>query len=218
VLKNSEFSGNIGAEGGAIATGGHLDVESSLFYNNTAHREGASNGGGGAIASGGVVTLTNSTFVSNYSTLGGGAIASDAEMTVTNCTFSFNTSPYGGAFHNTSNLTLRNSIIANSMWSDSCFGWGTINDGGGNLRWPAADETCVGEFGDPRLEPLADNGGPTLTMALPTGSPAIQFAADNCPAADQRGMPRSLWSNRCDAGAYELQSLSVFVPVVYNSP
>ena len=218
MIKNSEFSANIGAEGGAIATSGSLDVESSLFYNNTAHREGSASGGGGAIAAGGFVTLTNSTFVSNYSTLGGGAIANGAELTVTNCTFSYNTSRNGGAIYNTSNLTLRNTIIANSMWSDSCFGWGTIKDGGGNLRWPVADDTCVGEFGDARLEPLADNGGPTLTMALPTGSPAIQLAADNCPAGDQRGMPRGLWSNRCDAGAYELQSLSVFVPVIYNSP
>jgi len=218
VIKNCEFSANIGAEGGAISNGGLLDVESSLFYNNTAHREGAANGGGGAIASGGVVTLTNSTFVSNYSTLGGGAINNGGELTVTNCTFSYNTSGMGGAIHNTSDLTLRNSIIANSMWSDSCFGWGTIYDGGGNLRWPATDNTCVGDFGDPQLEPLAENGGPTMTMALPIGSAAIQLATTNCPATDQRGMPRSLRSNRCDAGAYELQGLFVFFPVVYNSP
>jgi len=218
VIKNCEFSANIGAEGGAIATSGLLDVESSLFYNNTAHREGSASGGGGAIASGGVVTLTNSTFVSNYSPFEGGAIANGGELTVTNCSFSYNTSRMGGAIHNTSDLTLRNSIIANSMLSESCLGWGKIYDGGGNLRWPATDNTCVGDFGDPRLEPLADNGGPTMTMALPIGSAAIQLATTNCPATDQRGMPRSLRSNRCDAGAYELQGLFVFFPVVYNSP
>ena len=218
MIKNCEFSANIGAEGGAIATSGLLDVESSLFYNNTAHREGSASGGGGAIASGGVVTLTNSTFVSNYSPFEGGAIANGGELTVTNCSFSYNTSRMGGAIHNTSDLTLRNSIIANSMLSESCLGWGKIYDGGGNLRWPATDNTCVGDFGDPRLEPLADNGGPTMTMALPIGSAAIQLATTNCPATDQRGMPRSLRSNRCDAGAYELQGLFVYFPVVYNSP
>jgi len=186
VIKNCEFSANIGAEGGAIANGGLLDVESSLFYNNTAHREGNPSGGGGAIAiaPGGDVTLTNSTFVSNYSPFAGGAINNGGKLTVTNCTFSYNTSPFGGAIKNTSNLTLRNSIIANSMLSDSCLEWEKINDGGGNLRWPTTDNTCVGEFGDPQLEPLADNGGPTLadigrptmTMALPIGSAAIQFA------------------------------------------
>jgi len=220
VIKNSEFSANIGAEGGAISTYGPLDVESSLFYNNTAHREGSNSGGGGAISVslGVVVTLTNSTFVSNYSPYAGGAISNYGELTVTNCTFSYNTSNMGGAINNTSNLTLRNSIIANSMWSDSCQDWegGTIYDGGGNLRWPTTDTTCVGDFGDPQLEPMADNGGPTMTMALPMGSAAIQLATTNCPATDQRGMPRSLRSSRCDAGAYELQRL--FFPIIYNSP
>ena len=105
-----------------------------------------------------------------------------------------------------------------------------IDDGGGNLRWPPTDNTCVGEFGDPQLEPLEDNGGPTLvdldrsvmTMAIPIGSAAVQLATTNCPATDQRGMPRESLSNRCDAGAYELQSngwgLFVFFPVVYKTP
>jgi hypothetical protein len=222
IWNQPQISANIGGEGGAIhSISGTLDVESSLFYNNTAHREGNPSGGGGAIAvSGGVVTLTNSTFVSNYSPFEGGAINNDGELTVTNCTFSYNTSNMGGAINNTSNLTLRNSIIANSMWSESCQDreGGTIYDGGGNLRWPKTDKTCVGEFGDPQLEPLADNGGPTMTMALPIGSAAVQLATTNCPATDQRGMPRGLQSNRCDAGAYELQGLFVFFPAVYKSP
>lgn len=219
MIRNCDFSANIGAEGGAISNGGLLDVESSLFYNNTAHREGSASGGGGAIAVNlGIVTLTNSTFVSNYSPFEGGAIANSGELTVTNCSFSYNTSGMGGAIFNRSNLTLRNSIIANSMLSDSCQGWGEIDDGGGNLRWPATDNTCVGDFGDPRLEPLADNGGPTMTMALPMGSAAIQLAMTNCPATDQRGMPRGLRSSRCDAGAYEWQGLFVFLPAVYKTP
>ncbi|GAH01615.1 unnamed protein product, partial [marine sediment metagenome] len=226
VIRNCEFSGNAGAEGGAISSDGTLDVESSLFYNNTAHREGNPSGGGGAIASGGVVTLTNSTFVSNYTTFMGGAINNDGKLTVTNCSFSYNTSGMGGgAINTTSNLTLRNSIIANSMWSESCQDWegGTIYDGGGNLRWPKTDKTCVGDFGDPRLEPLENNGGPTMTMALPIGSAAEQLATTNCPATDQRGMPRGLQSNRCDAGAYEIQrneleGLFVFFPAVFKSP
>ena len=227
MIKNSELSGNVGAEGGAISTDGHLEIENSLFYNNTAHREGSQSGGGGAISVnlGGVVTLTNSTFVSNYSPYAGGAIASSGEMTATNCTFAYNTSSFGGTIYNTSNLTLRNSIIANSMWSKSCANWrgGQIFDGGGTLRWPTADDTCVGKFGDPRLESLKDNGGATMTMALPIGSAAVQLATSNCPPTDQRGMPRGSISNRCDAGAYELQKnelegLFIFFPAVYKSP
>jgi hypothetical protein len=220
VIQNCDFSGNAGAEGGGISSDGTLDVESSLFYNNTAHREHSANGGGGAIAvSLGDVTLTNSSFVSNYSPLqGGGAIANGSLMTLTNCTFSYNTSTMGSAIHNTSNLTLRNSIIANGMDSDGCSGWGTIHDGGGNLRWPATDYSCVGVSGDPQLEPLADKGGPTKTMALPIGSAALQLATTNCPASDQRGMPRDFRFSRCDAGAYELQLSFLFLPAVYNTP
>ncbi len=45
--------------------------------------------------------------------------------------------------------------------------------------------------GDPQLGPLAANGGPTLTMALLPGSPAIDAGDDaNCPATDQRGVTR----------------------------
>jgi hypothetical protein len=49
------------------------------------------------------------------------------------------------------------------------------------------------------LSPLADNGGPTETMALPTGSPAIDVAV-TCDGYDQRGTPRAA---PCDSGAFE---------------
>jgi hypothetical protein len=54
---------------------------------------------------------------------------------------------------------------------------------------------------DARLGPLADNGGPTDTVALLDGSPAIDAGAD-CPAIDQRGIARTLGAT-CDAGAFE---------------
>jgi hypothetical protein len=51
--------------------------------------------------------------------------------------------------------------------------------------------------------PLADNGGPTLTMALLPGSPAID-AADTAaaPPTDQRGFPRPFGA-AADIGAFE---------------
>jgi hypothetical protein len=60
---------------------------------------------------------------------------------------------------------------------------------------------------DPRLGPLADNGGSTQTHALLQGSPAINkgnpappgSGGNACAATDQRGAPRN-----CDVGAYEL--------------
>jgi len=58
---------------------------------------------------------------------------------------------------------------------------------------------------DPQLSALADNDGPTLTMAIAPGSPAIDSAgsvAPNlCPEKDQRGVPRP--AGKCDIGAFE---------------
>src|SRR5207253_10692871 len=57
----------------------------------------------------------------------------------------------------------------------------------------------------PRLGPLAPNGGPTETMALLPGSPAINeggSGANGCPATDQRGVRRPQGA-ACDIGAYE---------------
>ena len=51
------------------------------------------------------------------------------------------------------------------------------------------------------LDPLADNGGPTLTHALQPGSPAIGEAGkQSAPATDQRGEDRD---RNPDMGAFE---------------
>jgi hypothetical protein len=58
---------------------------------------------------------------------------------------------------------------------------------------------------DPLLGPLANNGGPTQTMALLPGSPAIDkggTAANGCLATDQRGVTRPQ-GPACDIGAFE---------------
>ena len=75
---------------------------------------------------------------------------------------------------------------------------------------------------DPKLGPLADNGGPTLTYALLPGSPAIDAIRPDCSnvvvsletgflaveldgepiTRDQRGLPRPQGKG-CDIGAFE---------------
>ena len=70
-------------------------------------------------------------------------------------------------------------------------------------------------IGDPKLGPLANNGGPTLTHALLSGSIAIDKGDDAICIAkpvnnlDQRGIPRvsdRLTGSHCDIGAYEYQN------------
>ena len=59
---------------------------------------------------------------------------------------------------------------------------------------------------DPKLGPLAGNGGPTQTQALLTGSPAIDAADSAAPATDQRGVSRPQ-GPASDIGAFEWRSV-----------
>jgi hypothetical protein len=68
---------------------------------------------------------------------------------------------------------------------------------------------------DPMLGTLQYNGGPTATMALPSGSPAIDAgnplgckdSQGHLLTTDQRGMPRPDSKEKvCDMGAYESQN------------
>ena len=64
---------------------------------------------------------------------------------------------------------------------------------------------------DPKLAPLANNGGSTETMALMlgVGSSAIDTGINSgCPATDQRGVTRPQ-GVRCDIGAFEAVPLTV---------
>ncbi|HLK97806.1 MAG TPA: T9SS type A sorting domain-containing protein, partial [Hymenobacter sp.] len=138
---------------------------------------------------------------------------------IINCTFANNqaNNPGNGqsaAIHsgdNTGNRTvmIKNSLFFNQSVTNPWSVWkncnSELNDGGNNLFFPEnANGRCVATpanslFVDPMLSPLADNGGPTQTMALQAGSPAIN-AGSGCPEFDQRGARRV---GACDIGAYE---------------
>jgi hypothetical protein len=113
-------------------------------------------------------------------------------------------------------VILENTIVANNSVGNCA---GTIVSNGYNL---SSDGTCnfnnAGDSNnvDPKLGALQYNGGPTQTMALPSGSPAIDAGNPNgCTNSkghllktDQRGMPRPDKEDTggCDMGAYERQS------------
>ncbi len=85
---------------------------------------------------------------------------------------------------------------------------GKVTDGGSNVVF--GEPSCPGVNADPKLGPLAANGGPTATLALASGSAAIGLVPLNdCPlTSDQRGVSRpqsgTTLGTHCDAGAYEL--------------
>src|SRR5439155_659145 len=153
--------------------------------------------GGGAISSGG--TVTTCTIPANSATFPSGAIPNPGSLTVTNSTFSGNSATLGGAISNEGTLTVTNSILANSTSGGNCGVPAGITaiftHGGHNID----DATTCGFRGtncssttgtsfcntNPLLDPagLASNGGPTQTIALEAGSPAINAGDETVCAA-----------------------------------
>jgi uncharacterized delta-60 repeat protein len=208
-LINVTFSENSASIGGGILnnSGSSPKLTNVTFATNTAGSQG------GGIYNNGSPTLANVTFSHNSAALGGGMFnGTGASPTLTNVTFSGNsagTTGGGGMFNGTgASPTLINTIIANSTGGD-CRG-AHVAASSNNLIEDAsnaceltngANANIVGV--DPKLVPLANNGGVTTTMALKPGSPARDSAKDAaCPAKDQRGKPRPQGVH-CDIGAFE---------------
>ena len=99
---------------------------------------------------------------------------------------------------------LRNSILAGGGTNRNVEG--TVIDEGFNMSSDGSPSFSSGtsfNLTDPLLLPLADNGGPTRTMALDSESPAIDVGGQQgAPAVDQRGYARAQ-AGRTDIGAYE---------------
>jgi hypothetical protein len=88
----------------------------------------------------------------------------------------------GGLFHSSvGSVTEAASIIASNTGSPAAnCGGPMVTDDGNNLVF--GDNSCPGTAGVPKLSPLADNGGPTQTMALQAGSNAVDLVPANaCP-------------------------------------
>ena len=205
---NSTVSSNEASNGsgGGIAndSGSVLSLSNSTVTNNTAHT------GSGGIMNFGTLTLTNSTVSGNTAGNNSGGIYTSDTLNLTNCTISNNTSPFAGGIWISGGLAeSANSIIANNPSGGDCAG-GTITSLGYNLD---SDGTCgltgTGDltYTNPLFSPLADHGGPTLTHALLTGSPAIDhIPLEGCTlTTDQRGEARPQ-GPACDVGAYEAVS------------
>ena len=196
---------------------------------------------GGGIFSEGPLTLTSSTVSGNSSAGYGGGIADEGTLSVTSATIANNradtnddgTGTGGGIYFRFDNPLLRNTIVAGnyrratsiigddidrlsgySLDGSSSFNLiGTGGDGGlthgvsGNQVGTSASPI------DPLLGPLQNNGGPTETHALLTGSPAIDKGDSFGLATDQRGFLRPFniasitnASEGSDIGAHEFGS------------
>jgi hypothetical protein len=233
------FTNNEANSAGAIEEdAGTLTVSDCTFENNQAYMGGVA----GAIWNhGGSLTITNSTFVGNKSnTNEAGAIwnSNAGTASLRQVTLTANQANFvgGGIWNQSGSVTLAASIVAGNMagrggpdlagafsGSGNLIGDGTGSSGltngmNGNLIGTTASPI------NPLLGTLADNGGPTPTIALLPGSPAIGLAADCSTSSDQRGVPRpDVPGTTCDSGAYEFQARPVITwpnpaTIVYGTP
>jgi hypothetical protein len=208
-------SGNHG--GGGIYNSTLLTVNNSTISGNVVNDIFATGGGiANFTADSGTAaaTVSNSTITGNSVRLVGGGIETSGTLTINNSTISGNSSGVGVGGSGTA--TLQNSIVANSTEGGNCFGTMTSNgynlssDGSCNLTGPGDLNNT-----DPKLGTLGNYGGPTQTIPLLNGSPAIDAGnPSGCTdgqghllTTDQRGKPRPDKEDTggCDMGAYERQ-------------
>ena len=194
VVRRCTFVDNDATFGGALMSyQGNLTAEHCTFSGNQATSGGAIETGAGVPQ----VTLRHCTIVSNTAgTSGGGVRFFNGSVTMTHCLIGGNIAPTGP------------DVITNLMTYASAT-YNLLRDGTNTSG--LTDGVNGNRVGttlaplDPRLGPLGNNGGPTLTIALLPGSPAIDAGDpgfDGTGLTDQRGAPRVVYG-RLDIGAVE---------------
>ena len=250
LANNSNIGFTSSANGGAIFNGAGVvaTITDSTFSGNFAIIGGAgiTDSNGGAIYSlSATLTATNVTFVLNRVsalTKRGGALSGfTSTTTLTNCTFRNTDLATGTSIYTEGgSLTATNTIVSGTSSNCAADMTATITDGGHNLEdfdtCSFAGAGCTNTMGtsicntNPQLDPggLANNGGPTKTLALCTAvdtptmgcaaSPAIN-AGDQTVCAnssgtapvdgqDQRGFARpGMGHANCAIGAFEADSI-----------
>jgi hypothetical protein len=199
--------------GGAWSAGGAVEIIGSTLSGNRATYSAGLN-----VATGPSVEIINSTISGNAASTGIGGAALYAPTTISNSTIAFNisgpmdTAPgilAGGT------LTAQSSIFSNNTTAsgdeiDIYMASGKI-DGEKNLIVSASGQIPNDtKTACPRLGPLTDNGGPTKTHALLSGSPAIDEGENPLSLEfDQRqnGFQRTYGDSKfkTDIGAFEWQ-------------
>lgn len=183
---NVAYAGSATTLGGAIRNAGTLSVANTTFYGNSATSAGA-------IHDSGYAAVSFATFLNNEGAAHDLQVAGNAAVEVKSSIFA--TAPFSG---------IANCIVAdtaNVAWYGRSISADASCGGGANLTGTGAGVAVL----------LADNGGPTQTLRLAAGSPAVAAAADcsdvygNALGTDQRGSPRP--PQNCDAGAYDSDRL-----------
>jgi hypothetical protein len=174
--------------------------------------------GGGVAAFGGYSVVVNSTISGNIARTRSGGGVDLREFyggIIANTTIADNRAAAGGGVYlrgSPSTFTLLSSLLAGNAAPAGGADLGSVSaaaiSGANNLVVAAADTVALPSgtlHGDPHLQALASNGGPTRTRALSPGSPALDAGNDlSGLATDQRGagFPRVIGA-AADIGAFE---------------
>jgi predicted outer membrane repeat protein len=227
-VRDSELLSGTANRGGLIASSGVLTLDRCTL------RSGISSLNGGGLFNSGTAALLNCSFFNNAAAGSGGAIfhaGGTSTLTLTHCTLHSNRSNYnnnnssgnGGGIRQLSGpISLRNTLLTQNFEGNGPSAIradlaGTFNSAGYNRIASTGTSTGManGVNGDQTgttaaplsEEPLqvSNNGGPTLTSMLRSGSPCIDAGDDTgAPLTDQRGLLRR-YGNGVDIGACELQ-------------
>jgi hypothetical protein len=244
----STGQGVTGARGGD-SLGGALFLSAGSVTNCTFYNDKVSGGTGGDGGTG-TANLSHGGNGGNGGNATGAAIyhsVAPAVLDVVSCTIS-NCSAFGGTngvagsgpfpgtagtkgtshgsvANGTGTFNLQNTILATNLSGQASFG--TVVDVGYNITFGTTLTLKSGSHSfktnDVKLGPLKNNGGLTATMALLTGSPAIDkippstsvSPTNSFPPIDQRGFPRPMNTN-ADIGAFELESAGA--PFITQEP
>jgi len=211
-LTANTISGNTaGALGGGLYLGAPANIVNTTVSGNSAHS------GAGFYVSG-PATLTNVTMTGNTASYQSGGIhLGYVTVAFERSLISGNAAPTADEINNYNNASTLIADAANVFGHDGQ----TAADAFVGFTPGASDVSAVSDganipLGDILNPTLADNGGPTLTHALPPISPAVDLAPSavcSVPPVDvdQRGEPRNADGDgspsaaECDAGAFELQ-------------
>jgi CSLREA domain-containing protein len=198
IVKDNVASGR----GGGVANQGNVSVFGSTFSGNRA-------AAGGAISSDAETNtyVYLSTLSGNTAATAGGGLVAGAHTQIQRSTIANNTAPSGGGVFD------ENGSIQ-ALWGTILAGNTTSCGGNTSLRslWSSnlsADDTCAFQPGqgvgpaDPLLAGLANNGGPTDTHAIRSGSPAINAIDANFCITSSPDQRHATSQNACDIGSYE---------------
>ena len=208
-VSDARFFGNAGTNGGAI---GLASVSTGTISGSTFDANQASVDGGAVWAGASTdLVVANATFLGNSAAGSGGAVRLLGTARVRSVTFVANSAAVsgGGLAVAVPAVTLTGSLFAANAAPSGRDTSGSLAADTGNVRSDSATDVVA--------TVLADHGGPTPTLAVPSGSPAVNAgdatacATPEVGGLDQRGLARDA---ACDAGAYERDNQAPVVTLV----